>query len=162
MGKIQEMLDFVNSSPPDIAKIALEYLSIEDQRTIFDAFMELRNQRQLTSEEKSAMNVVASEVLADARKTLAEFQAEHGLDPAHGVHIEPPLPPLIINDALKLGEEIKAEMEAKQDDDTPTDLGDTGHQNGDGPNGGDNNAGDLNGPDDDHKEGEIIEGEHAH
>jgi hypothetical protein len=158
---MKEMLKFVNSSPPEVARIALLYLSIEDQRTIFDAFTELRNQRALSSEEKSAMIVVGSEVLVDARKALAEYQAEHGLDAEHGVHIEPPLPPLIENDAWNLGAEVKAALEAKQDSDNPPDLGDGGHQNGDGPNGGDNNAGDLSGPDDDHKEGAGMEGEHV-
>jgi hypothetical protein len=158
---MEEMLKFVNSSPPEIARIALLYLSIEDQRSIFDAFTELRNQRQLTSEEKSAMIVVGNEVLADARKMLAEFQAEHGLDPDHGFNIEPPLPPLIENDAWNLGAELKAALEAKEDSDNPPDIGDGGNHNGDGPNGGDNNAADFNGPDDDHKEGSGLEGEHA-
>jgi hypothetical protein len=160
MGKMQEMLDFVKSSPPDVARIALLYLSIQDQRTIWDAFNELQKERPLSSEEKSAMIVVGSEVLADARKALAEFEAEHGLDPAHGFNIEAPLPPLIENDAWHLGAELKAALEAKEDSDAPPELEDGGHQNGDGLNGGDDNAGDPSGPDDDHKEA-IMDGEHV-
>lgn len=158
---MEEMLKFVNSSPPDIAKIALLYLSIEDQRAIYDALMELSKERPLSSEEKSATIVVGTEVLADARKMLAEFQAEHGLDPEHGFNIEPPLPPLIENDAWNLGAELKAALEEKQNSDSPPSIGDGTNHNGDGPNGGDNKGGDLNGPDDDHKEGEVIEAEHG-
>jgi hypothetical protein len=157
---MKEMLAFVNSSPPEIAKIALSYLSAADQAAIFDAFTELAKERPLSSREKSAMIVVGLGALADARAMLAEFQAEHGLDAEHGVNIEPPLPPLIENDAWNLGAELKEALEAKQDSDNPPDLGDGGNHNGDGPNGGDNNGGDFNGPDD-HKEGEVIEGEHG-
>lgn len=67
---MEEMLKFVNSSPPDIAKIALLYLSIEDQRAIYDALMELSKERPLSSEEKSATIVVGTEVLADATEDV--------------------------------------------------------------------------------------------
>lgn len=152
---MKEILDFVKTSPNEIAKIALLYLEPKEQNVILSGFEQLEKERALTSREVSAKGVLEAKVLEDVKKMVAEFAAEHGLN------IEAPLPPLIEIDALGFGEEIKAALEAKQDDDNPPDLGDGGHQNGDGPNGGDNNANDLNGPDDDHKEGADTAGEHA-
>jgi hypothetical protein len=150
-----EILDFVKTSPPEIAKIALLYLTPEDQKVALAGFEQLEKERPLSSQETSAKGVLHASVLEDVRKLVAEFSAEHGLN------IEAPLPPLIENDALNLGEDMKAALEAKQDSDDPPHLADGGPQNGDGPNGGDNNAGDLNGLDDDHKEGAGMEGEHV-
>ncbi|RXT35363.1 hypothetical protein [Bradyrhizobium betae] len=154
-----EMLEFVNSSLPEVASIVLSYLSIKDQTAIYDGFTKLSEERSLSSREQKAMSVVGAGALVDIKALWAEFQAEHGLDAEHGVNIEPPLPPLIENDALNLGAELQAALEAKQNSDVPPEIGDGVNHNGDGPDGGDNHAGDFNGPDDDHKEGEVIERE---